>query len=136
MSWCGGGESSGVPGVTGRISAIDAVVADPNVVYVGAAHGGLWKTVNGGQSWRAVFDDQPVSAIGSVAVDQAYPDIVGVGLGERQSPGGGHQLSRSKITAPVPIPVSTNESWQSATCAVDVPRVCRTPSSSWFMPCM
>ena len=75
--------SIGPASMTGRISAIDAVVADPNVVYVGAAHGGLWKTVNGGQSWRAVFDDQPVSAIGSVTVNQAYPDIVWVGIGER-----------------------------------------------------
>ena len=74
--------SIGPAGTTGRISAIDAVVSDPNIVYVGAASGGLWKSVNGGQTWRAVFDDQPVSAIGTVAVNQANPDVVWVGIGE------------------------------------------------------
>ena len=74
--------SIGPMGGTGRISAIDAVESDPNVIYVGAAPGGLWKSVNGGQTWRAVFDDQPVSDIGSVALNQAYPNIVWVGIGE------------------------------------------------------
>ena len=74
--------SIGPAGTTGRISAIDAVVSDPNVVYVGAANGGLWKSVNGGQTWRAVFDEQPVSAIGAVAVNQANPNVVWVGIGE------------------------------------------------------
>ena len=74
--------SIGPNGTVGRISAIDAVVSDPNVVYVGAATGGLWKSVNGGQTWRTVFDDQPVSAIGTVAVSQANPDVVWVGIGE------------------------------------------------------
>ena len=74
--------SIGPTGNTGRISAIDAVVADPNVVFVGAAPGGVWKSVNGGQTWRAVFDDQPVSTIASIAINQANPDIVWVGVGE------------------------------------------------------
>ena len=74
----------GPAGGTGRISAIDAVVADPNVIYVGAASGGLWKSVNGGQTWRTVFDDQGVSDIGAVAINQAFPDVVWVGIGERK----------------------------------------------------
>ena len=74
--------SIGPAGTVGRISTIDAVVSDLNVVYVGAATGGLWKSVNGGQTWRAIFDDQPVSAIGTVAVSQANPDVVWVGIGE------------------------------------------------------
>ena len=74
--------SIGPTGTVGRISAIDAVVSDPNVIYVGAATGGLWKSVNGGQTWRNVFDDQPVSAIGTVAVSQANPNVVWVGIGE------------------------------------------------------
>ena len=78
--------SIGPTGAIGRISAIDAVESDPNVVYVGAATGGLWKSVNGGQTWRAVFDDQPVLAIGAVVVNQTNPDVVWVGIGE----GGGN----------------------------------------------
>ena len=79
--------SIGPAGATGRISAIDAVVADPNVVYVGAASGGVWKSVNGGQTWRAVFDDQPVSSIASIVLNQANPSMVWVGIGEGNGAG-------------------------------------------------
>ncbi len=79
--------SIGPAGGTGRISAIDAVEADPNVIYVGAAPGGIWKSVNGGQTWRAVFDDQPISDIGSIVINQAFPNVVWVGIGEGNSTG-------------------------------------------------
>ena len=79
--------SIGPAGGTGWISAIDAVVADPNVIYVGAASGGLWKSGNGGQTWRSVFDDQPISDIGSVAINQASPNLVWVGIGEGNGSG-------------------------------------------------
>jgi photosystem II stability/assembly factor-like uncharacterized protein len=71
------------PGHTsGRVTAIAGVESDPDVVYVGAAGGGVWKTVNGGATWEPVFDDQPVASIGAVAVFQANPAIVWVGTGE------------------------------------------------------
>ena len=79
--------SIGPAATTGRISAIDVVVADPNVVYVAAAPGGVWKSANGGQTWRALFDDQLVSAIASIAIDQANPSIVWVGIGEGNGTG-------------------------------------------------
>ena len=90
--------SIGPAGMSGRIAAIDALVSDPNVVYVGAATGGLWKSVNGGQTWRPIFDDQRVSGIGAVAVSQSHPDIVWVGTGEgnpRNSAGVGAGVYRS-----------------------------------------
>lgn len=74
--------SIGPAGMSGRVAAIEAVEADPDVVYVGAATGGLWKSVNGGVSWEPLFDDQPVAAIGAVAVFQPSPDVVWVGTGE------------------------------------------------------
>ncbi len=74
--------SIGPVGRIGRISAIDAVVSDPNIVYVGAANGGLWKSLNGGQTWKPLFEDRPFSAIGTVTIDQGDPDIVWVGVGE------------------------------------------------------
>ena len=43
--------SIGPAGMSGRIAAIDAVESDPNIIFVGAATGGLWKSVNGGQTW-------------------------------------------------------------------------------------
>jgi len=74
--------SIGPAGMSGRIAAIDAVIANPNIIYVGAATGGLWKSTNGGLNWTPVFDDQRVSSIGAVAIYQANPDIVWAGTGE------------------------------------------------------
>ncbi len=72
----------GPAGMSGRITSIDAVVANPNIVYVGSASGGVWKTESGGESWTPVFDDQPLQNIGSVAIQQSNPNILWVGTGE------------------------------------------------------
>ncbi|MBK9570944.1 MAG: hypothetical protein IPO53_14250 [Chitinophagaceae bacterium] len=72
----------GPAGMSGRITAIDAVIANPNIIYVGAASGGIWKTENSGQTWNPVFDEQPLQNIGSIAVQQSNPNIVWVGTGE------------------------------------------------------
>lgn len=74
--------SIGPAGMSGRIASITAVDSNPDIVYVGAATGGVWKSVNGGTTWMPVFDDQPVAAIGAVSVFQPNPDIVWVGTGE------------------------------------------------------
>ncbi len=90
--------SIGPAGMSGRIASIDAVASDPNVIYVGAATGGLWKSVNGGQTWVSLFDDQPVLGIGAVAIFQPRPDIVWVGTGEgnpRNSAGVGAGIYKS-----------------------------------------
>ena len=72
----------GPAGMSGRITAIDAVVADPNTIYLGAASGGVWKTINQGASWEAVFEEQPILNIGSIAIQQSNPSTVWVGTGE------------------------------------------------------
>ncbi len=72
----------GPSGMSGRITAIDAVVDDPQTIYVGAASGGVWKTVNAGGSWEPVFDGQPILNIGSIAIQQNNPSVVWVGTGE------------------------------------------------------
>lgn len=72
----------GPANMSGRIGAIDAVCSDPRVIYVGGAAGGVWKSTNGGITWAPVFDDQPVSSIGAIAINQTNPDIVWVGTGE------------------------------------------------------
>ena len=74
--------SIGPAAMSGRIAAIEASPADPSLVYVGAATGGVWKSVNGGLTWEPVFDDQPVAAIGALALDPGNPDVVWVGTGE------------------------------------------------------
>jgi photosystem II stability/assembly factor-like uncharacterized protein len=70
------------PAVTsGRIAAIDGVASDPKTIYVGAAGGGVWKSVNGGTTFKPIFDKYTQS-IGAIAVDQAHPSNVWVGTGE------------------------------------------------------
>ncbi len=70
------------PAVTsGRIAAIDGVARDPRIIYAGAAGGGVWKSINGGTTFKPVFDKQ-IQSIGAVTVDQANPDTVWVGTGE------------------------------------------------------
>ena len=72
----------GPAGMSGRITAIDAVVEDPRQIWLGAASGGVWKTDNGGMSWTSVFDEQPILNIGSIAIQQNNPSTVWVGTGE------------------------------------------------------
>lgn len=72
----------GPAGMSGRIAAIDVVRRDPSVIYVGAATGGVWKSVNGGLTFKPIFDDQPVHAVGAIAINQQNPDVVWVGTGE------------------------------------------------------
>ncbi|WP_461125652.1 hypothetical protein [Spirosoma aerophilum] len=66
----------------GRITAIDAVVSNPEMIYVGSASGGVWKSENAGGTWKPVFDDQPTINIGSIAIQQSNPNVVWVGTGE------------------------------------------------------
>lgn len=68
--------------MSGRITTIDAVVANPNIIYLGAASGGVWKTENGGQTWKPVFEEQSLQNIGSIAIQQSNPNIVWAGTGE------------------------------------------------------
>src|SRR5437867_7475254 len=66
----------------GRVTAVVGIPGEPNVYYVGAAAGGVWKTTDGGDSWEAVFKDQPTSSIGAVALAPSNPNVVWVGTGE------------------------------------------------------
>ncbi len=90
--------SIGPAGMSGRIADIQAVVSDPNIIYVGAATGGVWKSTNGGLTWKPIFDKQPLSSIGSIAIFQKNPSIVWVGTGEgnpRNSAGVGNGIFKS-----------------------------------------
>jgi len=75
--------SIGPAGMSGRIGAIDAVNTNPNIIYVGAATGGLWKSVDAGVTWKPLMDDHPASSIGAVAIFQPAPDVIWVGTGEK-----------------------------------------------------
>ena len=70
----------GPPG--NRVSAVAGVPGDWNVYYAGAASGGVWKSSDGGISWRPVFDHEPAQSIGSIAIAPGHPNTVWVGTGE------------------------------------------------------
>jgi len=72
--------------VSGRVTALAVDPRNSNVVYLGAAQGGLWKTTNGGNSWTPLTDDQASLAVGSIAIDPRHPNTIYVGTGE-PSPG-------------------------------------------------
>lgn len=65
-----------------RASAVAGVPGNPNVYYVGAASGGVWKSTDGGFRFHPVFDKEPVQSIGAIAVDPEQPSTVWVGTGE------------------------------------------------------
>jgi photosystem II stability/assembly factor-like uncharacterized protein len=70
------------PAVGNRASAIAGIPGDPSVYYVGAASGGVFKTVDGGVNWTPIFDSQPAAAIGALAVAPSEPSTVWAGTGE------------------------------------------------------
>lgn len=70
------------PKVGNRIAAVAGVAGDPSIYYAGAASGGIWKSVDGGNRWEPIFDKQNVAAIGSLAVAPSEPSTVWAGTGE------------------------------------------------------
>jgi photosystem II stability/assembly factor-like uncharacterized protein len=70
------------PRAGNRIASVAGVAGDVNTYYAGAASGGIFKSVDGGFDWTPIFDDQPVTAIGSLAVAPSNPSIVWAGTGE------------------------------------------------------
>ncbi len=66
----------------GRVSAVAGVPGQPNVFYVGAAAGGVFKTTDGGISWRGIWDNMPTGSIGAIALAPQNPNWVWVGTGE------------------------------------------------------
>jgi len=70
-------------GPTGnRLTSVVGIPGQPNIYYVGAASGGIWKTTDGGVHWDPIFDSQPVSSIGALAIAPSNPNIVWAGTGE------------------------------------------------------
>ncbi len=88
----------GPAGMSGRITAIDVVNNDPNVIYAGAASGGVWKSESQGISWKPVFDKENLQSIGAISIQQSNPDVIWVGTGEgnpRNSLNGGYGVYKS-----------------------------------------
>ena len=91
--------SIGPAGMSGRVTSIDVVRHNRNIIYAGTASGGLWKSVSGGTRWEPIFDDQEVASIGVVTIDPSNASTIWVGTGEgnpRNSLNGGYGVYRSR----------------------------------------
>jgi photosystem II stability/assembly factor-like uncharacterized protein len=66
----------------GRTRAVAGVPAQPDVFYIGAVDGGVWKTDDAGRTWKPIFDDQPTQSIGAIGVAPSDASIIYVGSGE------------------------------------------------------
>ncbi len=93
-------EFAGPINIGGRISDIEFNPNNPNIVYAGAATGGIFKSMDMGHTWTPIFDGQANLSIGDIAVDPVSSNIIYVGTGEANGghnnfPGGGVYKSRN-----------------------------------------
>ncbi len=88
----------GPGGMSGRVTSIDVVTSNPDIIYAGTASGGLWKSASGGIKWEPIFDNEATASIGAVAIQQSNPSVLWVGTGEgnpRNSLNGGYGVYKS-----------------------------------------
>ncbi len=69
--------------IGGRINCVSVHPTNKNIILVGNAAGGIFKTVDGGQNWYPVFDDQSFLAISCIEFDPQHPDTLYAGTGDR-----------------------------------------------------
>lgn len=72
----------GPAGMSGRVTAIDAVQKNTNVIYIGSASGGVWVSKNRGTTWKPIFEHEETMSIGALKINQSNPDEIWVGTGE------------------------------------------------------
>lgn len=73
---------AGPTNIGGRITDIAVHPSAPEIIYIGAASGGILKSSNNGLDWQQVFNDAPVISIGALAIDPSNPDVLYAGTGE------------------------------------------------------
>jgi photosystem II stability/assembly factor-like uncharacterized protein len=73
---------AGPTNIGGRCTALAVHPANPDVLYIGSAGGGVWRSDDAGQTWTSQWHDQPVLNVGSLAIDPRSPDTVYCGTGE------------------------------------------------------
>lgn len=88
----------GPGGMSGRVTSIDVVESNPEIMYVGTASGGIWKSTSGGIKWKPIFEKELTASIGAIAIQQSNPSVIWAGTGEgnpRNSLNGGFGIYKS-----------------------------------------
>jgi len=88
----------GPGGMSGRVTSIDVVLSNPEIIYAGTASGGIWKSTSGGIKWDPIFEKELTASIGAVAIQQSNPSVIWAGTGEgnpRNSLNGGFGIYKS-----------------------------------------
>ncbi|PQJ81547.1 WD40/YVTN/BNR-like repeat-containing protein [Polaribacter glomeratus] len=88
----------GPGGMSGRVTSVDVVTSNPEIIYVGTASGGIWKSTSGGVKWEPIFEKELTASIGAVAIQQSNPSVIWAGTGEgnpRNSLNGGFGIYKS-----------------------------------------
>jgi photosystem II stability/assembly factor-like uncharacterized protein len=78
LEWRGIGPFRG-----GRSAAVTGVIGEPNLFYMGATGGGVWRTKDGGSTWESISDGHFGGSIGAVSVAESDPNVIYVGGGEK-----------------------------------------------------
>jgi hypothetical protein len=91
------GANSGTVNASGRIASIAVHPTNSQIIYIGAASGGVWKTTNGGTTWTALTDAQCGLAMGSTVIDPVDPNIVYMAMGELNVSGDSYARRRTAI---------------------------------------
>jgi hypothetical protein len=63
----------GPAGMSGRVTTIDVVLSEPDIIYAGTASGGVWKSTSGGIDWKPIFDEEATQSVGALAINQHNP---------------------------------------------------------------
>jgi photosystem II stability/assembly factor-like uncharacterized protein len=71
------------PHRAGRVTAVAGIPGKPAIYYFGTPGGGVWKTMDGGRTWKPIFDDAHVASIGALALAPSNPNVIYVGTGEQ-----------------------------------------------------
>src|SRR6266480_667468 len=107
--------------VSGRTVAIAINPINPNIVYVGGAQAGVYRTVNGGQTWTPIFDTAQSMVIGALALAPSNPDILYVGTGEAGQCGSGcyagigvYRIDNASTTAVLTGPINPLRNYNDA----------------------
>lgn len=88
----------GPAGMSGRVTAVDVVLSNPDVIYAGTASGGVWRSESGGIAWTPIFDKEAMQSVGAIAINQRNPSEIWVGAGEgnpRNSQNSGNGIYKS-----------------------------------------